>query len=132
MTLWKQVKLIEINHNLRRHKERIRTLLTSEEGLYHRSKRPIEPESVLGQSKSNKQYNRFRHFDKDKVMMDYGTFAVAFNIGKLYNKGKITLKNGQKPSIFSNFFVFVIIFYAKNELHRRQENFYAENLKLAA
>ncbi len=31
---------IEVNHNLNRHKQRIRELLTSEEGIYHRSQRP--------------------------------------------------------------------------------------------
>lgn len=78
---------IEVNHNLDRHKQRIRELLTSEEGIYHRSQRPIEPESVFGQTKSNKHYNRFRHFKKDKVLMDFAIFAIAFNIGKLHMKG---------------------------------------------
>ena len=78
---------IEVNHNLNRHKQRIRELLTSEEGIYHRSQRPIEPESVFGQTKSNKHYNRFRHFKKDKVLMDFAIFAIAFNIGKLHLKG---------------------------------------------
>jgi hypothetical protein len=31
----------------------------------YRSKRPIEVESVFGQTKSNKSYNRFRHFGKN-------------------------------------------------------------------
>ena len=78
---------IEVNHNLNRHKQRIRELLSSEEGIYHRSQRPIEPESVFGQTKSNKHYNRFRHFKKDKVLMDFAIFAIAFNIGKLHLKG---------------------------------------------
>jgi hypothetical protein len=55
----------------------------------HRSRRPIEPEAVFGQSKSNKGYNRFRHFnDKqtDRVMMDFAIFAVAFNLEKLHRK----------------------------------------------
>ena len=48
----------------------------------HRSKRPIEPEAVFGQMKFNKQYKRFRHRGKDKVNMDFGLFAIAFNIQK--------------------------------------------------
>jgi hypothetical protein len=62
------------------HKERVRELLTSSEGRMHRRKRPIEPEAVFGQTKSNKQYNRFRHFncDSGKVMMDFSIFAIAF------------------------------------------------------
>ncbi|PLB85195.1 IS5/IS1182 family transposase, partial [Dysgonamonadaceae bacterium] len=35
---------IEVNHNLNRHKQKVRELLTSPEGLFHRSQRPIEPE----------------------------------------------------------------------------------------
>ena len=58
-----------------------------EDGLYHRSQRPIEPESVFGQTKSNKQYNRFRHFSKEKVLMDFAILTIAFNIGKLYLMG---------------------------------------------
>ena len=37
-------------------------LLTSEEGLKHRSQRPIEPEAVFGQMKADMHYKRFRHF----------------------------------------------------------------------
>jgi len=44
-------------------------------------------EAVFGQTKSNKHYNRFRHFDKDKVMMDFVIFAIAFNLRKMYQKG---------------------------------------------
>ena len=49
----------------------------------HRKRRPIEPEAVFGQTKANKQYNRFRHFGGDKVKMDFAIFAIAFNIGKM-------------------------------------------------
>jgi transposase len=84
---------IEVNHNLNRHKQRARELLTSQEGLLHRSRRPIEPEAVFGQTKSNKQYNRFRHLDKDKVMMDFAIFAIAFNLGKMYRKATDAFNN---------------------------------------
>jgi hypothetical protein len=96
----KDNRRLEINHNLNRHKERVRNLLSSKEGLYHRSMRPVEPESVFAQGKSNKQYNRFRYFstNNDKVMMAFAIFAIAFNIGKLHNKGKNMSKNGQKPA----------------------------------
>ena len=88
----KENRRIEVNHNLNRHKHKVRELLNSEEGLLHRSRRPIEPEAVFGQTKSNKHYNRFRHFDKDKVMMDFAIFAIAFNLGKMYRIVKITLE----------------------------------------
>ena len=67
----KRNRKIEINHNLNSHKNKARELLTSEEGLYHRSQRPIEPEAVFGQGKSNKAYDRFRRFDKDLIVIDY-------------------------------------------------------------
>ncbi|MDR2118227.1 MAG: hypothetical protein LBP25_01635 [Tannerellaceae bacterium] len=37
--------------------------ITPEEGLMHRRRHPIELEAVFGQSKSNKGYKRFRHFN---------------------------------------------------------------------
>ena len=77
---------IEVNHLLREYKQRARERLTSEEGLKHRSKRPIEPEAVFGQMKYDMQYKRFRHFGKDKVTMDFAFFAIAFNIKKLAKK----------------------------------------------
>ena len=88
---------IEVNHNLNRHKQKARELLTSPEGLLHRSRRPIEPEAVFGQTKSNKHYNRFRHFEKDKVMMDFAIFAIAFNIEKMYRKARTNDKNAKTP-----------------------------------
>jgi uncharacterized coiled-coil DUF342 family protein len=50
---------IEINHRLNELKNKARKLLTSEEGLKHRSKRPIELEAIFGQLKSNNNLNRF-------------------------------------------------------------------------
>jgi transposase len=102
---------IEINHKLGEYRKNVRKLLTSEEGLFHRRRRPIEPESVFGQTKANKQYNRFRHFGLDKVKMDFAIFAVAFNIGKLYNKAQNVSKNQKKPSFFAKYthsYIFVI------------------------
>jgi len=75
-------RIIEVNHHLRRYKQEATDRLTSEEGLGHRSKRPIEPESVFGQMKYNKHYKRFRHKGLAKVEMDFGLFAIAFNLQK--------------------------------------------------
>jgi len=77
---------IEINHRLRQYKQKARELLTSEESLKHRSRRPIEPEAVFGQIKFNKAYNRFRHIGKDKVEMDFAILSIAFNLHKLARK----------------------------------------------
>lgn len=108
-------RVIELNHNLNRHKEEVRRRLTSKEGLIYRSRRPVEPESVFGQTKSNKGYNRFRHFDNDKpekVMMDFAIFAIAFNVLKLHrkekNRGKIR-PNRKKNLFFYVFSLFLLL-----------------------
>ena len=77
---------IEVNHRLMEYKRKARERLTSEKGLEHRSRRPIEPEAVFGQMKYNMQYKRFRHFGKDKVTMDFAFFAIAFDIKKMAAK----------------------------------------------
>ncbi|MDR2691084.1 MAG: IS1182 family transposase [Dysgonamonadaceae bacterium] len=108
---------IEVNHKLNSYRKKARELLKSKEGLMYRRKRPIEPEAVFGQTKANKQYNRFRHFGLDKVKMDFAIFAIAFNIGKLYNKTQIISKNPKKQSFFDQneiVFVFILIFIKKN------------------
>ena len=77
---------IVVNHRLMEYKRKARERLSSEKGLEHRSKRPIEPEAVFGQIKYNMQYKRFRHFGRDKVTMDFSFFAIAFNIKKMAAK----------------------------------------------
>ena len=86
---------IEVNHRLMEYKRKARERLTSEKGLEHRSKRPIEPEAVFGQMKYNMGYKRFRHFGKDKVTMDFAFFAIAFNIKKMAAKLR---KQGNMPT----------------------------------
>ena len=76
-------RTIAANHSLMEFKRQARERLTSEKGLEHRSRRPIEPEAVFGQMKHNMQYKRFRHFGKDKVTMDFAFFAIAFNVKKM-------------------------------------------------
>ena len=79
-------RMIELNHRLRKYKQKAKELLCSEEGLKHRGRRCIEPEAVFGQIKYNMNYKRFRHFGKDKVFMDFSFLAIAFNIKKLCAK----------------------------------------------
>lgn len=76
-------RIIEVNHRLNEYKKKASQLLTSEEGLRHRGRRCVEPESVFGQMKYNMSYKRFRHFGQDKVTMDFAFFAIAFNVKKL-------------------------------------------------
>jgi len=102
-------RIIEVNYKLNAYRKKARELLMGEEGLRLRSRRPVEPEAVFGQIKQNKMYKRFRHFGKDKVLMDFAIFAIAFNIGKLFNRLFSSLfyfKNGFIKPILSQKFVF--------------------------
>jgi len=77
-------RTIAVNHKLNAYKRKARERLLSDEGLRHRSRRPIEPEAVFGQIKYDKQYRRFRHRGLDKVRMDFALLAMAFNLQKLF------------------------------------------------
>jgi len=128
----KGTRRIEINQKLNEYRQNARTLLTSQEGLLHRSRRPVEPEAVFGQTKANKQYNRFRHFSGEKVKMDFAIFAIAFNIGKMYNKGGKTYKKRKKSQNFDkkqSFFVFVIKFCVEKTFI---QNICTPSVKIAA
>jgi hypothetical protein len=123
---------IEINHQLNEYRPQARELLTSEEGLLHRSRRPIEPEAVFGQTKANKQYYRFRHFGLDKIKTDFAIFAVAFNIGKLCNKAQNTPKNRGNSSFFAaNTFILVFVLVLTREMLAENE-FSHKNYRSAA
>lgn len=79
-------RIISVDHKLRRYRKEAAEKLTGEEGLKHRSRRPIEPEAVFGQMKYNKNYKRFRHKGQAKVEMDFGLFAIAYNLQKYARK----------------------------------------------
>jgi len=79
-------RMIEINHKLRSYKQKAREKLTSERGLQHRSKRPIEPEAVFGQIKYNKGFNRFKLRGLDGVNLEFGLVAIALNLFKVTKK----------------------------------------------
>jgi hypothetical protein len=90
--------------------------------------RPIEPESVFGQGKANKQYCRFRHFGKDLITMDFAIFAIAFNLVKMHNKRKSMPKNSRKSPALLKITLIVVIFT------RNHKNYYDNtiNLRLVA
>ena len=75
-------RTIEVNHNNNAYRARIRELLTSEDGLRHRSKRPIEPEAVFGNIKFNHGFKRFRLKSTEKVSVEWGLVAIAHNLRK--------------------------------------------------
>lgn len=116
---------IQVNHNLNRYKEKAREIINTEEGIRMMNRRAIEPESVFGQMKYNKSYNRFRHITLEKIKMDFAIFAIAFNILKLYKvKGsnpKITL-NKQKNTLETHFMILLFnisVYYKKTQFEIR-------------
>ena len=63
--------------------EKVRELLTSERGILHRSRRPIEPEAVFGQIKADRMFRRFRLRSLEKVNIEFGLVALAHNLRKM-------------------------------------------------
>jgi len=76
-------RIIEVNHRLNELKAQAREKLTSEEGLMHRSARPVEVESAFGNLKQNKGFTRFMLRGLDKVALETGLLATAINLKKL-------------------------------------------------
>jgi transposase len=79
-------RTLEVNFRLQELKQKAKTRLMSETGLYHRSKRPIEPEAVFGQLKSNNKFNRFTLKGLSKANLEFGLMAIAHNLRKLAAK----------------------------------------------
>lgn len=92
----KRDRQIEVNHSLDDYKARARELLTSEQGLKHRSKRPIEPEAVFGQIKECGRFRRLRLKGLTGAKIDFGLKALAHNLRKL-------AQAWAKSSFFDNF-----------------------------
>ena len=109
-------RTIRVNHRLNAYKRKACELLTSEEGIKERGRRCIEPEAVFGQMMSNMAYRRFRHMGKDKVVMDFTFFAIAFNIKKLCSMMRKVDKKGRKASSYGKFAVIFICYMHKLEI----------------
>lgn len=75
-------RIIRVNHTLNEYKHKVRELLTSERGMYHRSMRSIEPEAVFGQIKANHIFRKFRLRSLPKVNVEFGLVALAHNLRK--------------------------------------------------
>lgn len=80
------------NHRLNELKERARNLLTAEQGLKHRSKRPVEVEAVFGQLKSNNKFNRFTFKGLEKVELEFLLMALGHNFRKMAAKATTSKK----------------------------------------
>lgn len=75
--------IFEINHQLNLYKAKVYAMLNSEEGLYHRSKRPVDVEPVFGNIKHNMGFKRFNLRGKGKVEVETGLLALAHNLKKV-------------------------------------------------
>ncbi len=110
-------RIYEVNLNLMKQKKLVRELLTSERGLEHRSKRPIEPEAVFGQIKYNSGFKRFRLKSIPKVSVEFGLIALAHNLRK-YARIVLSIDNNSpKKLLFQqriNVSTEKICFFSKN------------------
>ncbi len=75
-------RIVEINHQLRTHKQKARQNLLSEQGIAHRKQRPADVEAVFGNIKHNKNFKRFRLKGNEKVLIETGLLAIAHNLAK--------------------------------------------------
>ena len=113
----KRDRQIEVNHTLDDYKARARELLTGEQGLKHRSKRPIEPEAVFGQIKECGRFRRLRLKGLTGAKIDFGLKALAHNLRKLaqaWAKSSFSdkfLSSGTAKQLYTNP---GISFYQKN------------------
>ena len=67
---------IEVNHRTNSFKSSAKALLTSDRGLIHRSKRPIEPESCFGNIKFNHGFKRFHLKSTRKTKVEWGLVSL--------------------------------------------------------
>ena len=75
-------RVIEVNHKADEYRAKAKERLTSEEGLYHRSMRPIEPAAVFGDIKYDPGFKRCRLKGMAKVSVEFGLVALAHNLRK--------------------------------------------------
>lgn len=79
----KKNRMIQFNHNLAKHRQKMREKLISPTGVTHRSQRPADVEAVFGNIKQNKKFTRFLLRGRDKVLIEIGLVAIAHNLAKM-------------------------------------------------
>ena len=93
-------RTVEVNHRANSFKNSAKTLLTSDRGLMHRSKRPIEPESCFGNIKFNHGFKRFHLKSTRKTKVEWGLVSLAHNLRKyVAHKAKVRDKYAQSMII---------------------------------
>ncbi len=75
-------RVIEINTNYRRLKEKSKANLKSEKGIKKRKQRSVDVEPVFGNIKQNKGFRRFMLRGSKKVTTEFGLLAIAHNLKK--------------------------------------------------
>ncbi len=74
-------RIIQRNHNLIRHRKKVKELLLSKEGTLKRKKR-WKVEAVFGNIKQNKGFRRFMLRGLEKVSIETGLIAIAHNLNR--------------------------------------------------
>lgn len=106
-----------------------------EQGLYHRSKSPIEPEAVFGQIKFNNKFNRFTLKGLEKVAVEFGLVALSHNFRKITQIVSKILKFNRYQQFCRLFQQFLADFREQIEPNRtkiRFLNIKSEEIKLCA
>lgn len=75
-------RIIQRSPNLVRYKQKVKELLTSEEGIKKRKQR-WQVEAVFGNLKQNKGFRRFNLRGLEKVNIEIGLLAIAHNLMRL-------------------------------------------------
>jgi len=75
-------RIIEVNHALNTYKQQVKENLNSEQGIYHRKKRPCDVEPVFASIKNNHYFKRFMLRTKPKTEIEAGLLALAHNLRK--------------------------------------------------
>ena len=74
--------IIEVNHNLRRLKQKADKRFKSKRGIEKRKKRCWDTEPFFGNIKHNHHFKRFMLQGIDKVNVESGLLALAHNLRK--------------------------------------------------
>lgn len=75
-------RIIEVNHNLNRLKQKADKRLKTKKGIEKRKQRCFDTEPVFANIKSNHHFNRFMLRGTDKVIVETGLLALAHNLRK--------------------------------------------------
>jgi hypothetical protein len=76
-------RIIAINKELNRYKQKARDKLLSDIGVQKRKQRPADVEAVFGNIKQNKKFKRFMLRGLEKIEIEVGLLSIAHNIAKM-------------------------------------------------